>query len=275
MAKGRPIPLEVRLLMARPLTKRRPDGTLYVRPPTVEKQVDLALTLAPNTLLERAYVEDGSKPEYLSCECLVHLIREANRRKDEDLRNKLLTPLLIRCERILLMKLPDGSRPSAAELRDEILGQFGELIALDGSNEDQLALDYYECRFNHAFRTLRLDLLRSERQYSKGRIELPSNGEEDAGSLDDKSMACLSRALSTPATQEESLFKQELSEAIDALPTNERRAVALHFLHGYEVESVDPRRATVATICGVSGRTIRNRLARACATLAEVFQEEP
>ena len=261
--------------MARPLTKRKGDGTLYVRPPTVEKQVKHALTLAPQTLVERAYVDNESKPEHLSCECLVHLIREANRRKDEDLRNKLLTPLLVRCERILLARIPDGSRPDSAGLREEILGQFSELIALDGSKDDQMALDYYECRFNRAFRTLRLNLLRSERRYAKDRIELPSHDEEDVGALDDKSMACLSKALCTPATQEESLSQQELSDAIDALPPDERQAVALHFLYGYEVESIDPQRTTVATICGVTGRTIRNRLARACARLAEVFQEEP
>src|SRR5688572_22286291 len=84
--------------MARPLTKRKADGTPYRRPRSIEQEIDGALALDPKAALARAEGADESSPEYLSCECLVHLIREANRRKDDDLRNRLLTLLFQRCE---------------------------------------------------------------------------------------------------------------------------------------------------------------------------------
>jgi DNA-directed RNA polymerase specialized sigma24 family protein len=42
---------------------------------------------------------------------------------------------------------------------------------------------------------------------------------------------------------------------------------------GYAEEADDPAKRTAATICGVTGRTIRNRLTRAAATLSR-FKED-
>jgi DNA-directed RNA polymerase specialized sigma24 family protein len=52
------------------------------------------------------------------------------------------------------------------------------------------------------------------------------------------------------------------------LPPDERRAVELCHILGYDEESEDPNKRTAATICGVTGRTIRNRLKRAAARLS-------
>ena len=265
--------------MARPLTKRKADGTLYKRPRSIEQQIDGALTLDPKTAIARAEVGDESNPSYLSCECLVHLIRDANRRKDEDLRNRLLTLLFQRCERVLETTIPDGRKANAAHLRDEVLGRFGELVANDCGGGDDGVLDYYECRFNRAFKTLRLTLLRSERNATKHHVELPAENREDTLVSDDARMAWLSRAFATPATQDESLERRELLQnlcvALDTLATDERAAVVLHFLIGFDIESVDPNKATVATICGVTGRTVRTRLARGLAALQHCLEEEP
>ena len=258
--------------MARPLTKRKKDGTPYVRPRSVERALDCALLLAPDVLIERAYIDDQSRAEYLSSECLVHIIREANRRRDVNLRNQLLTPLLLRCERILRAKIPVSIWPNAAELREEVLGQFGELIAVDCATEDASDLDYYEVRFNDAFRALRIDLLRSEKRYNEGRVELPSRSDREESALDTASMSCLAKALTQTPAPEDAIFHQELCRAVDALPPDERQAVILHFFYDYEIESIDPQKETVATKCGVTGKTIRNRLARALSTLEKVLR---
>jgi DNA-directed RNA polymerase specialized sigma24 family protein len=174
--------------------------------------------------------------------------------------------------------ISDGRKANAAHLRDEVLGRFGELIADDCGGRDGV-LDYYECRFNKAFKTLRLTLLRSERNATKHHVELPADNQEDALGSDDARMAWLSSKLSKPATQEESLERRELLQklcgALDTLPADERAAVVLHFLVGFDIESVDPNKATVATICGVTGRTIRTRLARPLAALQNCLEEEP
>jgi DNA-directed RNA polymerase specialized sigma24 family protein len=61
--------------------------------------------------------------------------------------------------------------------------------------------------------------------------------------------------------------------AINKLPEDERRAVILVHVMGYEEESIDPAKVTAATLCGCRGRTIRNRLTRAAKKLS-TFKEE-
>lgn len=74
------------------------------------------------------------------------------------------------------------------------------------------------------------------------------------------------------AMQEGELVRSELYDAILDLPSDERDAVILVHVLGYQEESDDPQTVTAATRCGCTGRTIRNRLTRAAAKLAR-FKE--
>lgn len=60
---------------------------------------------------------------------------------------------------------------------------------------------------------------------------------------------------------------------VAALPEDERKAVILCGVLGLKEESEDPTIVTAATLCGVTGRTIRNRLKRAAAKLSD-FRED-
>jgi DNA-directed RNA polymerase specialized sigma24 family protein len=75
------------------------------------------------------------------------------------------------------------------------------------------------------------------------------------------------------ASPEDGVFHRDLVEAITALPPAERRALVLCKIMGYEAESEDRGKMTAATICGVSGRTIRTRLNKAIVKLSQ-FKEE-
>jgi DNA-directed RNA polymerase specialized sigma24 family protein len=79
--------------------------------------------------------------------------------------------------------------------------------------------------------------------------------------------------LHSPATPEHGLFLNQLADAIQTLPPDEREAVILCHIMGYAEEADDPATRTAATICGVTGRTIRNRLTRAAAKLSR-FKED-
>jgi DNA-directed RNA polymerase specialized sigma24 family protein len=79
--------------------------------------------------------------------------------------------------------------------------------------------------------------------------------------------------LHSPATQEHSLFLNQLFHAIHTLPPEEREAVILCHIMGYAEEADDPAKRTAATICGVTGRTIRNRLTRAAAKLSRFTED--
>ena len=246
--------------MVRPLTKCRKDGARYVRPQAIESEIEVALQEDPATLRERLLITDKSSPDHLSSECLVHLIRDALRRRDDERLNRALPVLFGRCEAILRTKIAN-SLQGADELREEVLSEFSELLANDGTGERPDELDFYECRFNAAFGALRIDAVRSELKRLKRTAEPPGPGEErEPAAHEEGASARLFEAVRT-------------REAINALPPDERKALVLHHEYGYKVESTDPDEVTVATLCKCTGRTVRNRLARAAARLSELKED--
>src|SRR5687767_5689983 len=119
--------------MAQPLTKRYRDGRAYSRPKAIEAAIDKLLTEKDlDTLTRRARVPEQSSPDFIASECLVHLIRNARRRNDEATMNALLPPLLRRCESVLISRV-SKDLPNVEDIREEILGRFGELFAADGT----------------------------------------------------------------------------------------------------------------------------------------------
>ena len=259
--------------MVRPLTKRRANGELYTRPPEVETQIDEALNLDLATLSQRLEIINHQTSGYLRSECLVHLIREAMRTGDSDRVDMVLPVLLLRCGTILQKKIPDSGLFDAESLRGEILGQFGEMLAADGADTDPNELDFYECRFNYAFRTFRIDLVDKEINRLKKPSSLPPPSVGEQEEIDEDALAWLSDAVRIPVTQESNIFLSEIREAIMTLPAEEYQAVVLCHIMGYKIESQDSNEETAATRCNCSGRTIRNRLARAAAKLVR-FKED-
>jgi DNA-directed RNA polymerase specialized sigma24 family protein len=242
----RPRPADARLKMAEPLTKRTKSGALYTRPPAIEAAIDKALALDRVTLERRAAVVDKNSPDYIAPECLVHLVRKRHREANAPGRDQLLNLLLQRCVSGLARALPDDRAPNAAYIRDEALG-----------------------RFNSAFAALRTDLVRAEIRSARRFAHLPE-GDDDEGRLisDDQGIARLpGAALRNPANQEDRVFLRQISKLINELPPDQREAVILVRIMGYEAESDDPTKVTAATRSGVSGRTIRKRLRRAAAVL--------
>jgi hypothetical protein len=261
--------------MAQLLTKRDQDGHPYIRPPNIEAAIDTALRQDLKTISRRSGILDRHSSEYLPSECLVHLIREGRRRNDRVLMNELLPHLLGRCEAILKAKVSDKI-PNANFLRDEILAQFSELFAVDGTGENPDSLDFFEVRFNLCFRTFRIDLVRKETKANKlvktHQTALPENEEYDLSS-DDEVFVWLSEHLRAVGSQESSVAMKDLIDAISALPAKEREAVVLCHILDYPEEADDPDKTTAATLCGVTGRTIRNRLKSARIRLSR-FKED-
>lgn len=260
--------------MARPLMKCYKSGEAFKRLPSVEKCIDAALNQDLDTLRTRLQVQDRHSQEFVPSECLVHLIRHALRTDDGVSLDVLLPVLFGRCEANLKAKIADGL-PDAAGLREDILGQFAELLASDGTGDNPDALDYYEVRFNAAFRAFRIDKYKqamANAEIGEGRTLRLPEPENDEPSSGDELYVMLSGAYRVPATQESALILRQIVEAVNALPPEERDAVVYRHFMGYEVESDNPAKCTVATLCNVTGRTVRNRLKSAAKKLSQ-FKE--
>lgn len=239
--------------MIRPLTKVSQEGEVYSRPEGVEENVAGALGLGIEAI--RARLKAGSdSDEYLASECLVFLFREARANNDDNMCDLIARAILNRCENILRRRV-------SPQLLDDILGEFAVLLANDADEE----LDYFECRFNNAFRTYRLSRVRTDAR-RRERVETRAFGstasDDDEDTIQGNEPECR-------ATEAEDLERCEL---LDQLPDDVRKAVILREM-GYPIESEDPSEESVATLCRVSGRTIHNWLNRAKAILANTSKE--
>jgi len=234
----------------------------------VEATIDAAIGQDLETLTRRATIKSPQSPEFLPLECLVHLIRDAGRRGDEEAMSALMPRLLDRCDSILKKKLPTDAADNWDDVRAEILGDFSVLFAEDGSDEKQ-TLDFFECRFNLAFRTFRIPYIRNESARNQGRVFAPQETEGTRDLADDEFLSGLAEKVRERDPVIDRDLRDMILNALDMLPFDQCRAVMLVYYHGLPIESEDPTVTSVASVCGVTGRTIRYRIKRAFATLSK------
>jgi len=253
--------------MPRALNRATKGGAAYKRPPEIDAAIDEALRLELDEQVRRANIRDAADPAYMPSECLLHLVREVRLTGDKRALDRLLPPLLSRCERRLKRTIPD-SWPDAQGLREEVLQGFCELLARVGTNNDATALDIFECKFNKGLATLRYRRMRKETRRGRLFPDIGHETDEDGQPVDpDETLVRLSRAAQTPAGQEDFVYLAQILEAMKELPAAQRRAVELCCLQGYAPGSEDPNEITAATICGVSGTAIRKNLRKAAEKL--------
>jgi hypothetical protein len=186
----------------------------------------------------------------------------------------IMPALLARCETILKAKIPADYVPNAEELREEILGEFALLFAEDGCPDIINELDFFECRFNAAFLTFRLPYMKRERARTEPLVFAPAHTGPSDDVTDDDFLAQVSDAFRRPENQTNYVLRKSLLKAIDTLPADQRKAMILYHIYEFPEESDDPSVTTVASLCGVTGRTIRNRLSRAVAVLSKQFNKK-
>lgn len=249
--------------MARALTKMKLDGRLYVRPAAIERQIDEVLSLGVPELRQRLMAVDKNAGGYLHNETLVHLIRLSILENRPEVSGAVLPVLLVRCEKNLEVTVSDELR-DAAMVREDILGEFSERLALDSTTESGV-LDFFECRFNLAFAALRMDVVRRAltRLKYEGEPESTDLAEDELYGQPDSLIKKLIDNLSAPPTQEWEAIGCAVIEAIKKLPRDERKALILVHVLGYQQGSDDPTLITAATRCKCDPRTIYNRLQRA------------
>lgn len=262
--------------MAQKLTKKRKNGALkgelYARPPIIEAEINAAILTSNDQIFARLGISDSKAHGYLRSECLVHLIRQALAVDNSERYNRVLPVLLRRCERILYSKVSDRIVHDAQGLREEILQDFSELFIVDLRDPSNSKLDMFECKFNLAFRTMRLDRLEKARNHSDHFKDPPQERADGSYQNNGSNSAQISTEGWTLPLQDSAIMSRELYEAILALPPDVRKALILCKINHLKEESIDPDETTSAKLCGCSGRTIRNRLKQA-RELLEPFKE--
>lgn len=252
--------------MAGPLTKKTNQGELYARPAEIEEAIREAQSQDLAILISRAGIPSRSTTGFMPLECLLHLIRDALRTGDHEKANRLLPWLLKRCETILKTRIPAHLVANVDDVKDEILGKFAELIAEDCCDPKQ-RLDFYECRFNNAFQALRTPLIARARREHEARV-VPSKKDIEDGRTDDEFLSGLALDLRASSSLDPER-RRALLNAIETLPLDQRKAVTLVYVFGHPEESDNPAVDSAAKLCGVSGRAIRYRLAKAIKTLSD------
>lgn len=250
--------------MPHPLQKTRKDGSPYTRRPNIEAALEAALGADERTLVTRSEL-GRRQPGYLPTECLVHLVRQARRTADRQRMSVFFNILIRRCVGNLRATVSD-ELAGAEQLREEIISDLSELIAIDGSSHDKLKLDYYEINFDGAFAKLRIDRIR--RHATRARYEEPKEEIKAASELD------LEEEL---ATKEEQLATNKalllLADHFELLPEKQRTAITLRFLENLEVLSTDPDKPTVTKLMRVSDSMVRRYIRLGLATLRAALKD--
>lgn len=253
--------------MLDPLTKRRRDGTPYLRPDNIEELLPALAALSWDTLLERARINDRKHADYVPSECLLHFVRASRLDNSDAWFERLYKVLVERVLRAVPRAEAGGNTASIVNetIRNAVFDHFVELLSKDRRKPDD-KLDFFEVRFDLAVKRLRLDA--QERAWRE-------NNRSDA--LDDESGETETDAVAATAADplevsvfSDPLFRDRVYLAIDNLPLEQSRTIHLLLL-GWPIHSNDPAVMTIAKALGCSDRSVRNHRARALKTLAALF----
>lgn len=253
--------------MIAPLTKRRKDGTSYLRPDNIEALLSTLGDLPRDVLLERASIRDRRNPHYIPSECLLHLIRASRRDNSDAWFERLYKVLVERVLRAVPRAEAGGNTTSLMNesVRNAVFDRFVEMLAKDRRQPDD-KLDFFEVRFDLAIKRLRLDAQeRAWREDNRSDALDEGSGETEADAVAATAVDPFeANIFSDP------LFRDRVYLAIDDLPSEQSRTMHLLLL-GWPIHSNDPAVMTIAKALGCSDRSVRNYRERALKTLAALF----
>lgn len=239
--------------MAEPLTRRKKKTQeLYIRRDDVEADIDRAMAEPPDIRIARANIVSENSENYLHSETIIYLIRRGIQI------GQLLGVILSRC-RGNLQKNIANSVPQAAELRDDILGEFSEELAEYLFHKSE-KLDYYEVNFKDAFACLRITALNKHLGRSN-KLEEAAEEDESEGNIE-----------GTPAhtqafeTQQFVAWKMDAVRLLKNMPQAEQDVVILCNVQGFTQEEA-------ARQLAVTVETVRNRLKRAMIKLSSIKED--
>ncbi|SOB88119.1 hypothetical protein SAMN06297144_3259 [Sphingomonas guangdongensis] len=257
-----------------PLTKQKPDGTIYSRRADVEGSLERLVELPRSEVIAALKIRDARSDLYVQSECVVHLIRAARNDNDQSYFAELYRELMRRIGAVL--PRVEGERSGlvenvhAADARDRVRDLFNERLSVDRTQSGS-ALDYFEVMFADAIAALRKTAMkratrqaaRSERIEADDETNEPSLAVEKAvGSLD----------LKQELLSEDPIYRSRVVAAIQALPDKQRRVIEM-ILQEMPIDSSDEGVLSIRKAIGVSSeKTVRNRRDAAFASIRKALE---
>ena len=242
----------------RSLTKRRTDGTLYVRRPETTAMLVELLNLAREEIAVRLQIGRRDALGYVTNECLVYLLRSARSDNNPVWFDKLFAVLDCRVRHNLSYTIRYGTVSDPETVREDVLGKFHEVLAL-GLGPEPERLDPYEAMFDGGLASLRKTAYSRQQRDDGRKADVPdaSDGEGRSSELS----APPSDEIFGLTPFEFQDFRTAALAAIERLPETLRETVRL-VCRGDQAGSTDPDKMTIAKQLNVDERTIRNRIAR-------------
>ena len=258
-----------------PLRKQKSDGATYKRPESVVAFIRTSLSWSFDQLLEHASVLDQRNSDYVPSEVLVYHLRQTKSDNSDGrfvaLYNALQGRIEAACpraDRTIGNQQFENARLS--EIRDAIVEHVTELMFTDRHTYNE-QLDYYECRFSHAVRMLRITKFKEvgQKENRKEALHYDETGDvrmdvEDALELLKK--ACLS--------QEENLtYRIQVRRAINVLPIDEQKVIDM-LLTDIPIEAKNEDEPSISRLLGCTEKTVRNRRDRAIVKIQKALNLE-
>lgn len=259
--------------MTAPLRKQKPDGTTYTRLPGTETLITILAQLGRDEILARCAIRQRADPQYVSSECLLHLVRASRTDNSSAWFERLYKILYERVLRALpRADAADGETSSLTRelIRDQASERFVKMLAADRQDYEE-RLDFFEVRFDMALKRLRLDAQkqawRDENrnrpiEYDDASGELSPEIEKAAGSVN---------PFDGMEFRDEA-FRLRLDAAIEALPPEQSRTIHMLMLD-YPIHSEDPAVHTICKELGRSPKSIWNYRDRAMKALKKTLGE--
>ena len=243
----------------RALTKRRTDGSLYVRRPEITATLVELADLSREEIAARLAIGKRDAGGYVSNECLLYLLRAARSDNNPAWFDKLFAVLDCRVRHNLSYTVRYGAVSDPETVREDVLGKFHEVLAL-GLGPEPERLDPYEAMFDGVLASLRKTMITRQRRLDGRKADVPaaSDGEPRSGEL----AAPAPEEIFGLTPFEFQNFRTAALAAIERLPETLRETVRL-VCQGDQAGSTDPDKMTIAKQLDVDERTVRNRITRA------------
>lgn len=252
------------------LTKKTVGGTPMQRLPDVEQELAALERLSDAELIRRAKIGSRRGAGYIRNECLLALLRDAQRTQRPTVVNQLVDVLVRRMTALVRARFRARNVSLEDEATENVMYRFVEMLSIDATSPGCESLDFYEVLFDNAVCALASTEAKRMRIHQSRIVPMPEREDDEGNDLEDTladgSITDLPLGLSQP---ERGVFTRQVLDALAKLPAGEQE-VMIYSILGLKSEALDESEPTISSLCGVDSKTVRNRQKRAREKLANL-----